>query len=299
MKFTSLKANIATQLVLNVGSPIEKTNAPYAYNRLFSELGMNALMIPVDIPKGELPKFMEACKVMNIRYFSPTMPHKADIIPLLDHVDDTSRLFASVNAVRIDEDGVSYGVGMDGKGAVSAMKDCGVSLAGRKAFLLGTGSISGVIGLELARNGVTQLVMLNRTVEKAEKIARILADHTNMKTQALPATPENLDLAACQSDLFLQCSPLGMAGYAATHQYLGFIDKMPRDGTVFDVVINPPDTPVIAAAKKRGMQTVPGMRMLAGQMGEIFRFMFDISLTKAHKDACIDELCNHLGLALE
>jgi shikimate dehydrogenase len=294
MKFTSLKANIDTLLVLNVGSPINKTNAPYAYNRLFSELGMNALMLPVDIPKGGLPQFMDACKSINIRYFSPTMPHKADIIPLLDDVDETSRLFQSVNAVRIDKDGVSHGVGLDGKGAVTAMKDCGVQLEGRRAFLLGTGSISGVIGLELAKNGVTQLIALNRTVSKAENIVRILAENTNMKTQALAATPKNLDEAAVQSDLFLQCTPLGMSGFGATHEYVGFIEKMPHNGVVFDVVINPPDTVVIAAAKRRRLHTVPGMRMLAGQMGEIFHFMFGVTLTRENKEACIQELCNHL-----
>jgi shikimate dehydrogenase len=296
MKFTSLKANIDTKLVLNIGSPISKTNAPYVYNSLFNELGMNALMIPVDIPKGGLSRFIEACKTINIHYFSPTMPHKADIIPLLDDVDETSRLFQSVNAVRIDENGISHGAGLDGKGAINAMKDCGVQLEGRRAFLLGTGSISGVIGLELAQNGVTQLIALNRTVERAENIARILAKNTNMKTQALAATPENLDIAAAQSDLFLQCTPLGMSGYGTSHEYIGFIDRMPRDGVVFDVIINPPDTPVIAAAKERGLHTVPGMRMLAGQMGLIFQFMFGITLTEEHKNACIQELYKQLGI---
>jgi shikimate dehydrogenase len=296
MNFTSLKANIDTRLVLNVGSPIAKTNAPYAYNRLFCELGMNALMIPVEIPRGKLESFMRACKTLNIRYFSPTMPHKADIIRLLDNVDETSRLFRSVNAVRIDDDGVSHGAGMDGRGAVSAMKDCGIELRGRKAFLLGTGSISGVIGLELAKNGVTELIALNRTLKSAEEIAGLLNSNTAMNVTTLAATPENLDLAAAKSDLFLQCTPLGMTGFDATHEYTGFVGKMPHDGVVFDAVINPPDTPVIKAAKNRGLKTVPGMRMLAGQIGEIFNFMFGVTLTQENKEACIQELCTHLGL---
>jgi shikimate dehydrogenase len=297
MTFTSLKAHIDTDLVLNIGSPIAKSSAPFAYNRLFNELGMDALMLPADVPKGRLPQLLDACKTLNIRYLSTTLPHKADIIPLLDDVDNTSRLFQSVNAVRIDGEGISHGVGMDGKGAVSALKDSGVELKGRKAFLLGTGSISGVIGAELARNGVKQLIALNRTLDRAEKIAAILEQNTDMKVEALAATPENLDRAAAQSDMFLQCSPLGMAGFGATHEYLGYIEKISKDGVVLDVVVNPPDTPVILAAKQRGLRTVPGMRMLAGQMGEIFNFMFGITLSAKNKEACLQELRARLGFS--
>lgn len=298
MNLEHVQLNTETKVVLNIGDPMKKTNAPIAYNRLFGELGMNAIMLPAEIPKGELAEFMEACKLLNIHYFSPTMPHKKDIIPLLDDVDDSSRLFQSVNAVRIDDDGVSHGVGMDGKGAVGAILESQIELKGKRAVMLGSGSISGVIGLELSRNGVKELTILNRTLEKAQCIADILNQNTPMITTALEASPVNLDQAAAEADLFLQVTPLGMAGYGKTHEYLGFIDKLPDTAAVFDVVINPPDTPVIARAKVRGLKTVPGMKMLAGQMKEIFSFMFGVSLTADHKKACMEELCRFLDVKL-
>ena len=119
MNLENVKFNTDTKLVLNIGDPMGKTNAPRAYNKLFGELDMNAIMLPVEVKKGMLPRFMEACKMLGIRYISPTMPHKKDIIPLLDDVDESSRIFQSVNAIRIDEDGTSHGVGMDGKGMPS------------------------------------------------------------------------------------------------------------------------------------------------------------------------------------
>jgi shikimate dehydrogenase len=87
-----------------------------------------------------------------------------------------------------------------------------------------------------------------------------------------------------------------MAGYPFTHEYLGFIDALPQSATVFEVIINPPETPVISAARQRGLKTVPGMRMLAGQMDVIFDFMFGVKLTMEHKEACIAELNEYLGL---
>ncbi len=299
MDLSNVKFNMDTELVLNVGYPMGKTNAPRAYNKLFSELGMNAIMLPVEIKNGKTEEFVEACKTLGIRYFSPTMPHKKAIIDYLDVVDESSRLFRSVNAVRFDDDGKSYGVGMDGKGAVKAIKSSGIDLAGKKAVMLGSGSISGVIGYELSKYGITSLTILNRTIDKAEEIANILRTNTDMAVEAMAWTEENLNQAMSEADLLLQLTPLGMAGFAHTYEYLGFIDYLPERAVVFDVIINPPDTPVIAAAKSRGLKTVPGMKMLAGQMEEIFQFMFGVKLSEENKDACVQELCDFLGVPYE
>ncbi len=296
MNLNNIKQNLETKIVMNIGDPIGKTNAPRAYNALFSELDMNAIMLPAEIKKGNLPKFLEACKTLGIRYFSPTMPHKSEIIQYLDDVDEMSALFNSVNAVYIDDNGVSHGVGMDGKGAITALLDNGVELENKNAVILGTGSISGVIGLELALNGVKKITLINRTEQKLYEVSEILFNNTESEIIPLILSPENLDMASKDADIFMQCTPLGMAGYPHTHEYLGFVDYLPQDSTVFDVIINPPDTPVIAAAKKRGLKTVPGMDMLAGQMSMIFKFMFGIDLTQKNKEACINELCDFLGV---
>lgn len=253
-------------------------------------------MLPAEIQKGELPQLLEACKTLNIRYLCPTMPHKADIIPLLDDVDETSKMFCSVNAVKIDEDGTSHGVGMDGKGAVRAMVNGGAKLNGITAMLYGAGSISGVIGYELSRQNVKKLYIANRSREKAEKIAQILRNNTAMEVVVISADREELDQAAAECKLLANLTPLGMKGYPYKHEYLGFIDKMPKDAAVFDCIINPPDSEVILAAKANGLLTIPGMQMLVSQMDVIFDFMFGVTLKEEDKEACIDELCSWLGV---
>ena len=71
MKLENIKLNLDTELVLNVGDPIGKTNAPRCYNKLFERLHMNAIMLPCEIKKGELPKLLDACRLMGI------LPHNA------------------------------------------------------------------------------------------------------------------------------------------------------------------------------------------------------------------------------
>lgn len=295
MNLENVKLNLDTELVLNVGDPIGKTNAPRCYNKLFERLNMNAIMLPCEIKKGHLPELLDACHLMGIHYLCPTMPHKGDFVDLLDDVDETSKLFHSVNAIRLDENG-SHGAGMDGKGAVKAMLEGGAKLDGVNALLYGAGGISGVTAYELAKNGVKKLYIANRTPEKAEKIARLVNENTAAAAEVIGTDAASLDKAAENCELFANLTPLGMKGFAQKHDYLGFIDRMPKTSTVFDCVINPPLSETITAARAAGLNTVPGMRMLVAQMDVIFAFLFNQSITGADKQACIEELCRFLGV---
>ena len=295
MKLENIKLNLDTELVLNVGDPIGKTNAPRCYNKLFERLNMNAIMLPCEIKKGELPQLLDACRLMGIHYLCPTMPHKGDFVDLLDDVDDTSKLFHSVNAIRIDENG-SHGAGMDGKGAVKAMEEGGAKLNGVNALIYGAGGISGVTAYELAQSGVKKLYIANRTPEKAERIAKLVNENTAAAAEVIGTDAASLDKAAESCELFANLTPLGMKGFDKQHDYLGFIDRLPKTATVFDCIINPPLSETITAARAAGLNTVPGMRMLVAQMDVIFKFLFNQTVTGADKQACIEELCNYLGV---
>lgn len=296
MKLENVKLNLETELVLNVGDPIGKTNAPRCYNKLFERLDMNAIMLPCEIKKGQLPRFLDACHLLGIHYLCPTMPHKGDFVDLLDDVDATSRLFHSVNAIRLDETG-SHGAGMDGKGAVRAMVEAGVKLDGINALIYGCGGISGVTAYELAQQKVKKLYIANRTKEKAEKIAGILRDNSAVEVEVIGTDPASLDQAAQNCELFANLTPLGMNGYPYQHDYLGFIDRMPKTSAVFDCVINPPKSETIAAAQKNGLAAIPGMKMLVAQMDVIFDFLFHKTIKAEDKEACIEELCTFLNVA--
>lgn len=299
MTLENVKMNLDTQLILSVGYPMKKTNAPIAYNSILSKLNMNALMLPVEIKKGELGSFMEAVRTLDIRYICPGMPHKADIIPFLDEVDESSRLFSSVNAIRIDDDGKSHGIGMDGKGAVSAVVNIGAQLANKNVVMLGAGSISGVIGKELADRGVANLSIFNRDGEKAQQLANVLNRHTSMKTSASPLEMDVLKRACKTADVFFQATPLGMNGYANEFDDLGFVDALPDECFVMDVVLSPPMTKFREKADRRGLRSVGGMYMILEQMELIFGYLFDVKVGSEEKQICAAALCNHLGIPVE
>lgn len=293
LKLENIKLNLETELILNVGDPIGKTNAPRCYNKLFERLDMNAIMLPCEIKKGQLTELIDACHLLGIHYLCPTMPHKGDFVSLLDDVDETSKLFHSVNAIRFDEKG-SHGAGMDGKGAVQALLNGDVKLDGINALMYGSGSISGVVAYELAKQNVKKLYIANRTPEKSEEIAKILREHSATEVEVIGTDPRSLNQVAEKCELFTNLTPLGMNGFPYQHEYLGFIEWMPKTAAVFDCIINPPVSALIAKAQQNGLKVIPGMQMLVSQMDVIFDFLFHKTITAADKQACIDELCTFL-----
>ena len=99
MDFEYLKLNKETRLVPNIGCPIEAPSTPYIYNPLFKDLDLNCILWPVEVPRGTLKEYLDAAKQMDFKMLVVTMPYKSEIIPLLDEVDETSRIFNSVNTV--------------------------------------------------------------------------------------------------------------------------------------------------------------------------------------------------------
>lgn len=297
MKSGNLKGNLYnTKIVYNVGNEhISTTNAPITYNKLFEELDMDCIMLPVVCKQGELKEFMAACNTLGIRYICPTMPHKSDFVELLDDVDETSRLMHSVNAIRIDENG-SHGTGTDGKGAVRAMEMGGAKFDGIRALMWGAGGIAGVTAYELWKKGVKKLYLANAFEDEAERMMDMLHKNTDMEVEFIGIDEEKLDKAAAECELCMNLTPLGSKGFPHKHSYLGFIEKLPKTALVFDSIINPPDTETLSAAKAAGLKTVPGLKMLCANMDLIFDFMWDKKLSDSDRSACEQALRAYLGL---
>lgn len=295
MAFENIKQDMNTRYIPMVGYPMEHSSASHVYNWLFNRYNINAIMWPLEVEKGRLPEVMAARHIMKMDKIALTMPHKADIIPLLDEVEESSRLFQSVNIVKT-ENGKTIGAGFDGKGCIGALKGAGVQLEGAKVLMIGAGSISGAIGYELSRCNAAQLMMANRSVEHAQKVADILTANTSLPVSVHSDSQESLSQLAAKCDVFIQCTPKGMWGFGADYDDLTFLECLPKHCTVLDVVVNPPETTLIKRAKELGLKTVMGMDMMIAQMSEIFQFWYGVEPGPEEKSVCKEILMKHFGV---
>lgn len=278
-----------TKLFPMIGCPMGQSSGSYGYNPLFEGNGIDEIMWPVEIPKGGLEDFIKAFKTLGMRHFTITMPHKAAIIPYLDEVDEYSRLFNSVNAVKVDENGRLCGAGFDGKGNMAAIIKAGVDVRGMDVAIIGAGSIVGVILLSMSEHGAKKVTLINRTAERALHLIDVVHEYTDMEIEFLPYTNENLDLAASRCDFLMQATPQGLYGFPADYEYLGFIDKLKPEAIVMENIVNPPMTKFATKAAANGHKMIYGVDMMLGQLSEIFEFCFgfkpcDESMEKAKKN---------------
>jgi shikimate dehydrogenase len=299
MKIEHLKFTMETKLFPIIGYPMGQSSASYGYNPLFAANDINEIMWPVEIPVGGLGDFMAAFKTLGMKHFCLTMPHKSAIIPYLDEVDPLSKLFNSVNVVKVNEQGKTVGIGMDGKGNMAAIERAGVDVNGMNIFILGAGSIVGVILLELAKRGAKKITLVNRSAERAQTLLEIVRKHTDLEIEYLPFSNENLDKAASECDFFMQSTPLGLFGYPQDHSYLGFMEKLRPEAIVMENIVNPPMTKVAALAKKRGHKVIYGVDMMIGQMGEIFEFCYGYKPADEHLEASKQSVYQYFGITGE
>lgn len=214
----------------------------------------------------------------------------------MDVVDEHSRIFNSVNAVKVDEDGKLHGAGFDGKGNMAAIVAAGVDVKDMEVAIIGAGSIVGVILLTMAEHGARKITLINRSEDRAKHLIEVVREHTPMEIEYLPYTNENLDLAASRCDFLMQATPQGLFGFPADYDYLGFIDKLKPEAVVMENIVNPPMTKFASKAKENGHKMIYGVDMMIGQLGEIFEFCFGFKPSEESMQKAKENVYTYFGI---
>ena len=273
-----VKIDTDTQLLFQIGDPLDHACAGYIHNCMYELAHLNAVNLNMVVKKGELPQFIEACKTLHVRGFDITMPHKSDVIPLCDEVEEFSREFDCVNHVKI-RDGKLIGIGLDGMGMAMAIEAAGVQIQDARVLMLGAGAVSGPIAAELCKRGAGRVVLLNRTAAKAEHIAATLKKYfPKITTDTAVMSPENRRRFAPETDIVVQCTSLGMSGHSGDYEDVSFVEQLPASAAVADVIFNPERTKLLQAAENRGLRVLNGMGMLVNQEKAMMKFHFDVDL---------------------
>lgn len=274
-----VKFDTDTQLLFQIGDPMDHACACYIHNAMYELANINAVNLTQVVKKGELPQFIQACKTLGVKGFDITMPHKTDVIALCDEVEDFSREFSCVNHVKITEDGKLIGIGLDGLGMAMAIADSGAKVKDACVMMLGAGAVSGPIAAELCKMGAKKVVILNRTVAKADAIAASLHKYfAQIETETGSLDPETMKKYAPETDLVVQCTNLGMSGQPSDYEDLSFVDLLPKDATIADVIFNPERTSILKAGEKNGLRVINGMGMLVNQEKAMMKFHFGIDM---------------------
>lgn len=245
-----------------IGDPIHHSLSPVVHGAALEALGIPYTYQKIQVKKGELKEFLSYAKEQGITGFNLTMPHKVDILPYLDEIEETAAQIGAVNTVKI-QDGRLLGFNTDGGGYMEALRNAGYDLQGKRILILGAGGVVRTLALQAAKNGAQEIRILNRTVEKAEEICRLVQETTSAVAESW--TDEILFQRCADCDIFIQATPLGMHGVERDFEDLGFLSALPKTALVSDLIYNPPSTKLLTHAKQEGLATLNGLGMLIYQ----------------------------------
>ena len=245
-----------------IGDPIAQSKSPIIHGFWLDQLGLDAEYRKTLVTAEDLPAFFAARREdPDWRGCNITMPHK---LAALDHVEDRGDVrsgIGAINTVFRAEDDTPVGTNTDAGGFYAPL--AGFDFTDKPVTVIGAGGAARAILFALARMNVGPVTLLNRNVLKAG----VLLSSFGLKGQALPLS------ATIPPDtaLLVNASTLGMTGQSPLDIDLGALEE---DAVVYDIVYSPLETPLLAAARERGLEAVDGLEMLIGQAALAFELFF-------------------------
>ncbi len=243
-----------------LGSPIDHSRSPVLHNSGYRELGMDDWEYTrIECTAEDLPRIVGEADESFVG-FSVTMPAKFAALNFADEVTDRAREIGSANTlVRTTSGWRADNTDCDGiSGALGELLGEGLDGA-RRALVIGGGGTARPALWALARTGIEQVTVINRT-DRREELAPLLSPHgVDFRMVTYEDDLEQLSLAA---DVVISTVP--SAAVRGRETALGH-------APVLDVIYEPWPTPLTVSAAANGYRVVGGQVMLAHQAYDQFR----------------------------
>jgi len=207
----------------------------------------------------ELKDAFECFHEKGFRGVNLTVPHKIEVLPLLDEIDPVAERMGAVNTVVFDN-GKSHGFNSDGYGLEKAVEESfGRDLRGRDVLILGAGGASRAAAAQCVESGARSLVIANRSLEKAERIAEIVGDgNSSVAAAPIGDAPHRVPAGT----LVINATSLGLK---KSDPAPVSVQDLPEHCSIFDMIYNPAETALLREGVSRGYPTANGLAMLVHQ----------------------------------
>ena len=260
-----------------IGYPIRHSISPVFQQAALDHHSVDATYQAWEVTPEGLGDFIASLRDPDTLGINVTVPHKEAVIPHMDSVGDWATDAGAVNTVHNDG-GKLVGHNTDGVGFIRALEGEAVfAPRGRKVLIIGAGGSARAVALALARSGAGSITIANRTLQRARDLAEAISGResspgSGSSPEVTAVSLEGVSAAAASSDLIVNCTTLGMkhgpdeAGTALVAR------EIPSAAVVYDLVYNPPDTPLLVEARRAGAATLGGLAMLVYQGAAAFEY---------------------------
>ena len=249
--------NGETKLFIIIGDPIAQVKSPALLTANMHQRGINAVVVPGHVLAADIEVFMAGCDALvNLEGIVATIPHKQAMLGHCATITERARYANSVNVMRRTGAGWS-GDNTDGMGYVSGIKAAGGTIEGKRVLLIGAGGAGSAIAYEFLAQGAAHLDIHDVDIARRDALIARLEDKFAGKVAAGSNDPRGYDIVG-------NATPLGMKEGDPLPVLCEHLDA---GQFVADVITKPEISPLIAAARSKGCNTMPGLGMFKAQEG--------------------------------
>ena len=247
-----------------IGNPVEHTLSPLIHNTLAKRLGQNLVYVPFLVSGGadEVQKAVEGAFSLNVLGLNVTVPHKETVAGILQQKDELAEKIGAVNTLVRTPQGYK-GYNTDMTGLYRAMTSEGIVIQGQELILLGAGGAARAVAFLCAGYGAKRVFLMNRSLDKAGKVAREVFEKTGRDCMVPMALTDYTSLPEGKF-LAIQCTSVGL--YPDTEQAVimerAFYEKV---HTGYDLIYRPCDTKFMRLVRESGGSAYHGLKMLLYQ----------------------------------
>jgi shikimate dehydrogenase len=252
-----------------MGWPVAHTRSPAIHNHWIAHYGLKGSYVQLPVQPAHLEAAIRGLPALGFAGCNITVPHKVNAMQLMDVLHPAAARIAAINTIVVQPDGSLMGMNNDGIGYIQSLRDANPAWRGDAgpALVLGAGGAARAIVVGLLDEGVPEVRLCNRTLEKAQALKEAFGD----KVKVIRWEERNAAMAGVR--LLVNTTTQGMHGQPALDVVL---DDLPAEAMVSDAIYIPQETPLLAAARQRGHQTVNGLGMLLNQARPAFQAWFGV-----------------------
>ncbi len=252
-----------------MGWPVMHSRSPKLHNYWLAQHGLAGTYVPLAVKAEGLRAALRALPALGFSGCNLTLPHKVAALDIVDRVDPLARRIGAMNCVVVAPDGSLEGQNTDAFGYVESIREAQPSWRADAGpvVVIGAGGGARAVLVSLIDQGASEIRLINRTPARAQALAKDLGD----PIRAMDWGDRQTALAGAA--MLVNTTSQGMVGEPPLDIAL---DALPTNALVSDIVYIPRETPLLAAARKRGNPTVNGLGMLLHQARAAFRAWFGI-----------------------
>jgi len=256
-----------TQRVALLGKPLRRRHSQVMHDAAFAAAEIDARYELLELDEADVPAAVAQARGPGWLGLQVTAPYKRLVAGLCDRVEADAATIGAVNSVARTGAAELVGFNTDAPGFRAAVElALGRPLAGRRVVVAGAGGAAHAVVFTCLSAGAAGVTIGNRTVASAAALADRFGGVGAGSVAAVALDDPAFTAALRSADLAVNATTVGMLEPGTTID----VEALPADATVFDLVYVPPETPLLRAARGRGLRAANGSEMLIQQAAIAF-----------------------------